>query len=158
MPHAVRTSKDRTYRDLVIRYGQLTNTELCRKAREMTGFGEKEMSDSALEKDVDRFVKYHLEMGTLTRGEDGKLNWSQPHPRPDQPILSNEGFLTSRAGVKCEHCGRTIDLAAVELRWRPKSPLLARALHVHHFFRVTCPNCGFEGRYDTGKDVKPILQ
>jgi hypothetical protein len=104
MPHAARTSKDRTYRDLVIKYGPLKNTELCKKAREMAGFGEKEISDSALEKDVDRFVKYHIEIGTPTR-ENGKLKWSQPHPKPGQLLLSNEGFLTSRAGVNASTAG-----------------------------------------------------
>jgi len=157
MPRAERTPRDRIYRDLLVKYGPLSNVQLCEHAMKITGFSQ--MTDYALEKDVDRFVRYQLEMGTIAR-QDGKLSWlpSQERlPRAGQLVLNNEGILTSRAGVKCEHCGQTIDLTTVEMKWRPKSHTWARVLHVHHFFRVTCKNCGFEGKYDTGRDVKPIL-
>ncbi|MDG6937321.1 MAG: hypothetical protein JRM97_06210 [Nitrososphaerota archaeon] len=157
----MRTDKDRIYRDLTIKHGPLTNVELCRYAKEITGFDK--MSDFALEKDVDRLVKYHLEMGTLVR-ENGALTWLLPvsrpasvGPEPGQAFLSGDGFLTSRAAVKCRRCGDTIDLSTVKKRWRLENRYLALALHVHHFFRVTCPGCGWDARCDTGKDVKPLL-
>ena len=88
------------------------------------------------------------------------LDEARQEGTPQGPyILRSDGVLTSRAGVTCIRCGQTIDLSKAKVRWRLKSHFLNLALHVHHFIRVTCynPNCGWEGRYDTTKDVKPIL-
>jgi hypothetical protein len=161
MRYDKRTERERIYFEILKKRGASTNTELRKAALEYQAF--RGMSDGARDKDVDRFVARGLYSGILTR-QGARVQLFQPlkgdeppRPRRDQLLLSSDGFLTSRAGVKCEHCGHIIDLATVEKRWRPKSATLARMLHVHHFFRTTCPKCGWVGRYDTGREVKPIL-
>ncbi len=163
MPLSRRTSKDFVYVSILEKEGPLSVIELTKLAHENHVFRDVELV--AVEQDVKRFTKHYEALKVLTR-KNGKLHW-MPFQTPPSPtsqlaqnapsVLNAEGFLTLRAGVKCDHCGHTIDLTKAEMKWRPKSRYLALALHVHHIFRVSCDKCGWVGRYDTRKDVRPIL-
>ena len=163
MKHSERTNRDLVYIDTLEREGPLSVSQLAELAKQNYLFRDVELV--AIEQDVKRFAK-HYETIRILEKRTGKLHWrpsqstvaqSNQLARNTPAVLSSEGFLTSKAVVKCEHCGQPIDLTQVEMRWRPKSRVLAMMLHVHHFFRVTCPKCGWVGRYDTGKDVKSLL-
>lgn len=161
------TAQERTKRDLVYisilqREGPLSTDRLANFAKQSYVFHKTSLV--AVEQDTKRFAKHYEAIGMVQRRE-GKLHWlasttvegTAKEPARNTPILSKEGFLTSRAGVTCEHCGRTIDLSESEPHWRVKNRLLLLALAEHHYFRVTCKKCNWEGKYDANKDVKPIL-
>jgi hypothetical protein len=163
MPKSARTIKDLVYKDILLRDGALSNSELAREALKHPNFRKTEFS--AIEKDVDRFVKHYEAIGVLTK-QDGKLRWlplsshpqeDNPKPQPGQFVLGKDGFLTSRAGIICRHCMMMIDLTQVSVWRRFKSDTLLRMLHVHHFFWVVCPFCKVKARYDMFADVKPII-
>jgi ribosomal protein S27E len=162
MPVSERTNKDRIYVDILNKEGPLSTKQLAKEAKKHPPFQSMELV--AIEKDTLRFAQHYEAMETLPRN-GGKLYWlptmaSAPGGQPKSEIsliLNKEGFLTSKAAVKCEHCGLTIDLTKAQIKWRLKSGIIQRALHVHHFIRVPCPNCGWTGRYDTGRDVKSLL-
>lgn|ERR1035437_1209570 len=151
-----------TYVDILQKEGPLSTKELAKEASNKHTFNS--MDIVAIEKDALRFAHRYEALGILIR-KSGKLNWlpsptptSSQHKADNTRVILNKGaFLTSRAAVKCEHCGLTIDLTKVQIKWRLKSRILQRVLHVYHFIRVTCPSCGWTGRYDTGREVKPLL-
>ena len=158
-----RTEKDRIYATILTERGPLTNAQLRKIASESSVFSDKD--NDAMEKDVDRFVRHYVTMGILSRS-NGKLHWltsstppntNAPRIQAGQFILHKDGFLTSKAGVRCRHCQHTIDLTKVKIWRRIKSDTLLRILHVHHFFWVTCDHCNVKARYDMNDDVKPIL-
>lgn len=158
------TIEHQLFLNVLNKEGPLSIIDLARLARENHMF--RGSSLEAVEQKVKRFTGHYEALGLMTR-ENGKLVWlptRNPPKKQDTPtrenpsIMTVDGFLTLRGGVRCDHCGQTIDLTKAELKWRPKSRYLALALHIHHFFRVTCDRCGWVGRYDTRKDVRPILQ
>jgi hypothetical protein len=158
-----RTMRDMVYKDILKRLGPLSTKELAKEAHSNPNF--RSMNLVAIEKDALRFAQHYDVLEVIVR-KDGKLHWlstdnsasnKESQIKSPSPLLNSEGFLTSRAGVKCEHCGLTIDLTKVPIKWRLKSRKLQLALHVHHFILITCPHCGWLGRYDTQSDVLPLL-
>ena len=162
MPHDKRTERERVYIDILKKRGALTNTELRKTATDYPIF--KTIDKDALDKDVDRFVRRGQYTGILT-SQGGRIQLlpaptgtDSLQPMAGQPVLHPNGFITSRAGLRCRHCMTMIDLTKVVIWRRFKSDTLLRMLHVHHFFWVTCPKCGVKARYDMNEDVKPILR
>ena len=160
MTNKTRTNRDRVYIALLKKHGSLSPVALAREALKNNVF--QNMSLDSTKRDIGRRVQYFENLGIMERrgGTIHLLNETQQEDLPKTPYtLRTDGILTSKAGVTCIRCGQTIDLSKAKVRWRLKSRFLNLALHVHHFIRVTCynPNCGWEGRYDTTKDVKPIL-
>ena len=163
MPLSERTIREKVYLSILAKCGPLSTKELAKEAQQNPNF--RSMKLVALEKDTLRFAQHYEALGTLMR-RDAKLHWLpfetktaivRPETQDPTFLLNTDGFLTSRAAVKCVHCGFTIDLSKVKIEWRLKSRIIQLALHVHHFIRVTCPNCGWLGRYDTYSDVRPLL-
>jgi len=156
-----RTKRERLFLEILRKHGSLTNTELRKIASEHPIF--KSMSESATEKAVDRFIKTAEFTGIISH-QDGRIQMSGSSPpgKTVQPlagqfVLHADGFITSRAGLRCRHCMNMIDLTQVKI-WRLfHSDTLLRMLHVHHFFWVTCPKCDVKARYDMNEDVKPIF-
>lgn len=78
-----RTTKDMLYSEILKMHGPLSNAELCSKVTEHPHF--KNLSQSAIEKDVDRFVKHYQALGIVIRS-NGRLEWmTQPAKNPTQP-------------------------------------------------------------------------
>lgn len=161
MPFDKRTERERIYITILKKRGDLTNTELRNAASEYPAF--KGIDKATLDKHIDRFIEHGEYLGILTRQgrriqllRDTHLP-EESQPKAGQPVLHPNGFITARAGVRCRHCMKTIDLTQVEIWRRIKSDTLLRLLHVHHFFWVTCPNCKVKARYDMDEDVREIL-
>ncbi len=156
-----RTERERVYIQILKMRGDLTNVELRKAALGFPLF--KGMDEATCDKYVDRFVEHGEYLGILSRqGRKIQLLNNPPEKEPDQPragqpVLHPNGFITARAGVRCRHCMKTIDLTQVEIWRRIKSDTLLRILHVHHFFWVTCPHCKVKARYDMDEDVKEVL-
>lgn len=159
MTNKERTKRDRIYISLLKNRGPLSPTALAKEALNNPAF--QTMSLESTKRDIGRRAQHFENLGLMERrGGVIHLFEGKHEAAPRNPyILGSDGVLTSRAGVTCIRCGQTIDLSKAKVRWRLKSRLLNLALHVHHFIRVTCynPDCEWEGRYDTMKDVKPIL-
>ena len=158
-----RTGKDSIYLNILRKHGPLSIKEVAKEAHEHPTL--RNMKLGTTEKDVARFTERYEALELLSR-RNGKIHLPQtsigsqikdPQDQPRNLFLNSKGFLTSRAAVTCIHCGLTIDLTQVPIKWRVKSHILQTALHVHHFIRITCPKCGWTGRYDTQNDVKPFL-
>ena len=158
-----RTKKDIVYLAILRKNAPLSNDELAKEAHEHPTFRSKTLV--AIEQDARRFVERGEAIGILSK-RNGKifllLTQAEPQNRYPEPqskntVLNSNGFLTTKAAVTCDHCGTSVDLSKAKVRWRLKSRTLQLALHVHHFIRVKCDECGWEGRYDTRKDVKPLL-
>lgn len=161
MPFDKRTERARIYISILKKQGDLTNVQLRKSASAHPAL--KDFSEHTQDKYVDRFIEYGEYLGILSRQGrkirllDSEFEESGVQPKAGQVILHDDGFLTSRAGLRCRHCMTTIDLTQVKVWRRIKSDTLLRVLHVHHFFWVTCPNCKVKARYDMNEDVKPIL-
>ena len=160
MTNKTRTNRDKVYVALLKKHGPLPPVALAKEAMKNQAF--QNMSLESTKKDIGRRAQYFENLGLMERrsGVLHLLDVAIQEPTPQGPyVLRTDGVLASKAGVTCIRCGQTIDLGKAKVRWRLKSRFLNLALHVHHFIRVTCynPNCGWEGRYDTMKDVKPIL-
>ncbi len=86
----MRTVKDAAYMKIFREFGPLlTNKELMDKARAHSTF--KDMSEKALEKDVDRFVGHYHTLGYLERTE-GKLKlWLPPSGEIGYHVVRKEG-------------------------------------------------------------------
>jgi predicted nucleic-acid-binding Zn-ribbon protein len=158
-----RTGIDSIYLNILRKHGPLSVKEVAKEAHEHPTLRDKKLA--TIEKDVARFTERHETLEFLSR-KDGKIHLLQTPTDPQnkgsqtQPrsfVINSEGFLTPRMAVTCIHCGLTIDLTKVPIKWRVNSHALMTVLHVHHFIRVTCPKCGWTGRYDTQRDVKPFL-
>ncbi len=163
MKHSKRTIRDSVYINALKEQGPISITQLAKEVSQSIIFRDTDVE--TIEKDLQRFADHYEAIESLTR-KDGRLHWTQAEPKFDGPtqhasqaplMLTSKGFLTGKAGVTCEHCGRTIDLTQVEPHWRVKNRLFLLALQEYHYFRATCPKCGWEGKYDAGKDVMPIL-
>ncbi len=157
MPQQARTARDRLYFETIRNHGELSNTELRKYASESSIF--KDISSDAIEKDVDRFVKYALRVGLLAV-IDGKLQFpSTPRTQSKGSPYPTSGFLTSRNGLVCRYCAKTVDLAKVKMTRNINKEYLRRLIMPRDWdpFRVICPHCKKKSTYDYYKDVKPIL-
>lgn len=160
MPYNERTERDRVYIQLLKRHGEMTNVELRKASADHVLF--KQLTDEARDKDVDRFVTRGEYLGIITKNGGniallGSHGISDSKPEAGQLVLHTNGFITSRAGLRCRHCMHLIDLTQVKIERYINSDSIIRVLHIHHFFWVRCPNCRVKARYDMNQDVKPIL-
>ena len=89
MQRLPRTIRDRDLSDILKRLGSLTNKNLAREASKYPHFSG--MSDYAIEKAVDRFVKDYEALGIVVR-DGGKIEWvSQASKSQEQHSKENDG-------------------------------------------------------------------
>ena len=162
MTNNKRTIRDQLYIDTLRKHERLSVNQLAKELQQNLAF--RDMDIDSIERDIRRWFAPLERMKFITM-EGGKLCLAQSDPKyipsaqsEAQPplMLNTKGFLTVRTGVICEHCGRTIDLSKAKPHWRVKSRIILLALQEYHYFRVKCPECEWEGKYNT-KNVKPIL-
>ncbi|MDG7027294.1 MAG: hypothetical protein JRN16_02670 [Nitrososphaerota archaeon] len=160
--HNKQTIRDSVYIGILKREGPLSIIKLANIAKLTSTL--QHMDLGAIERDLCRFTDHYETIGPLVK-KDAKIHWVQADLKSDSPtatpqaplMLTQKGFLTGKPGVTCEHCGYTIDLTVTKPHWRIKSRLPLLALQERRYFRVNCFKCDWEGKYDTHKDVKPIL-
>ena len=120
MPHLSRTIRDRDLSDILKRLGPLTNRDLAREASKYPDFSG--LTESAIEKAVDRFVKDYVGLGILVR-DRGKVEWlpqSRPQERPS-PVKNLHPQNAFRQVSQHETVQRFIDgLANGSITFRDK--------------------------------------
>jgi hypothetical protein len=97
LPHLPRTIRDRDLSDILRRLGPLTNRDLAKEASKRPHFNG--MTDYAIEKAVDRFVKDFEGLGIVVR-DRGRIEWlaqttksqeqraKERNAQPQSPTLS----------------------------------------------------------------------
>lgn len=70
-----RTMRDRDYSEILKKFGPLSNTDLGKKVAEHPHFSK--LTASAIEKDIDRFVKHYENLGIVIR-KNGRVEWLPP--------------------------------------------------------------------------------
>lgn len=95
MTHLSRTKRDRDLSDILKRLGPLTNRDLAKEASKYPDFNG--MTDYAIEKTVDRFVKDFVDLGIIVR-DRGKIEWlpqtaeAQEHPMQEKKPQPETSF------------------------------------------------------------------
>jgi hypothetical protein len=149
-----RTEKDRIYYDILRKHGELTNTQLRNLASKSSIF--ENLSEEAMDKDVDRFIARNERMALLTR-KNGKLQFAiNSKSQIRASSYPTSGFLMSRNGIVCRHCANKVDLTKLHISPKGYWKRMMTRKDAEPF-SVTCPYCKKKDTYDMIRDVKPIL-